>query len=252
MKYLNLIGEGGGLYHLTRFGTGAEDLIEGPWWRTCSASWRSFTATSTPSRVVPVVIYFLEIGRSQMEDKEGAGRWMLGGGDDGRGGGRGVRSPRTRRERGEGITAGQGLAAWADWGEAGARTGEGGGTLAVDADTPFLIEYSTRPSQPIELTSLLSYDFRNSKNTSRIDSLKWIVRNNVNMISFWKYHLCADRSGLSRGLFATPRCTSDKNYVKCTFLLQTVRRKDKYCPVPCADRPTVEKQNNQKVPSPVK
>jgi hypothetical protein len=34
----------------------------------------------------------------------------------------------------------RGLAAWADWGEAGARAGGGGGTLAVDADTPFLIE----------------------------------------------------------------------------------------------------------------
>jgi hypothetical protein len=44
--------------------------------------------------------------------------------------------------RGGGGTRGgrRGLAAWADWGEAGARAGGGGGTLAVDADTPFLIE----------------------------------------------------------------------------------------------------------------
>jgi hypothetical protein len=39
----------------------------------------------------PVAIYFLEIVRSQMEDKEGAGRWLLrgGGGGRGRGGGEG-------------------------------------------------------------------------------------------------------------------------------------------------------------------
>jgi hypothetical protein len=69
------------------------------------------------------------------------------------GGGGGLRRGIRRsggRERGQSTLSGVGglgggggrrrLATWADWGEAGARTGGGGGTLAVDADTPFLIE----------------------------------------------------------------------------------------------------------------
>jgi hypothetical protein len=99
-----------------------------------------------------------------MEDKEGAGRWLLrgGGGGHGRGGGRGVRSLRTRRERGEGITAARawggnhggasmgglgggggtrGGRARGGWGGGGGPGGgRGGHVLAVDADTPFLIE----------------------------------------------------------------------------------------------------------------
>jgi hypothetical protein len=94
------------------------------------------------------------------------------------------------------------------------------------------------------------------------EPLKQIVWNNVDYFGhelFWKYHMCVDHPGPSGELSMTPRCTLDRSYVKCTFVLWTARRRDKYRLAPCADRPalgvdrlTVERQNYPKVPGSVK
>jgi hypothetical protein len=79
------------------------------------------------------------------------------------------------------------------------------------------------------------------------------------MSTFWKYRMSANRLGHFGGPSTTPRCTSEINYVKYIFILQTVSRKDKYPMTPCANRPasrtdcpTIERQNNPKVSGSIK
>jgi hypothetical protein len=139
MKYLNLIGVGGGLYHLTRLGTNTEDRIEGPWWRHLQVGVRS--QPQAPHRERSVAISFYALGDWAVIDGGQEGSWMVA-----------VGWGRWRSRRGERgtITADaarawggtrQGRASRRGWiGGGGGTRGGGGGTLTVDADTPFLIE----------------------------------------------------------------------------------------------------------------
>jgi hypothetical protein len=106
------------------------------------------------------------------------------------------------------------------------------------------------PSQPYELTSLLSYKFMYSENTSRKINLK--IAHHGPMDLFLEISLVPGPS-------VTPRCISDRNHAKSTFPQRTVWKISEDRLVPCAvrsasgaDRPPVENHKNAKVSGSVK
>jgi hypothetical protein len=94
------------------------------------------------------------------------------------------------------------------------------------------------------------------KTTHRVpyEPLKRTIPNNINYSGqelLLEISYCVDCLSPSDGLPATPRCISDRNYAKCTFLLRTVQKISEDRLTPCADRsalgadrPLVENQKN--------